>query len=381
MRPQHETYLSLSRACAAGFALSMFVPAISPGQEVAKTVVDRQASAKDYFVYVAAESSDQVFQVKFDGRVAKVTKVIPVGYQPTEVEGPHGLAIGLDGRHWFLSMAHGKPFGTLYKYECATDELVGKVELGMFPATMQISKSTGLLYCVNFNLHGRMIPSSVSIVDPDAMVEVARTKTGPMPHGSRISPDGRRHYSCAMMSGHLFEMDAVTFKVRRTLQLDDIPSTDHESESKPTWVHPHPKRARAYVCLNGAAQVAEVDLEGWKVVRRFATAKGPYNAEVTSDGRLLVVTYKGAGAIGIWDLESGEERAKISTTRKVTHGVAISPDSRFAFVTSEGVGSEKGALDVFDLERFRRVASVSVGLQAGGIAFWKSEPAPKPTRK
>ena len=51
----------------------------------------------------------------------------------------------------------------------------------MFPATMAISQATGLLYCVNFNLHGRMLPSSVSIVDPEAMAEVGRTLTGPMP--------------------------------------------------------------------------------------------------------------------------------------------------------------------------------------------------------
>ena len=163
-----------------------------------------------------------------------------MGYQPTEIEGPHGLAVGLDGEHWYLSIAHGKPFGLVYKYRMEDDELVGETEVGMFPATMEVSAATGLLYVANFNLHGRMLPSSISVVDPDAMVEVERVTTGPMPHGSRVGIGGRKHYSCAMMSGHLFELDAVSMEVSRRLQLDEERPEAHDSLVKPTWVDPHP---------------------------------------------------------------------------------------------------------------------------------------------
>ena len=65
-----------------------------------------------------------------------------MGFQPTEIEGPHGLAVGPDGKHWYVSIAHGKPFGLLYKYAMDTDKVVGECELGMFPATMAISGAT-----------------------------------------------------------------------------------------------------------------------------------------------------------------------------------------------------------------------------------------------
>ena len=54
----------------------------------------------------------------------------------------------------------------------------------------------------------------------------------------------------------------------------------------------------------------------------------------------------------------------------------ISPDSRYAFVTLEGVGAEPGTVDVVDLGALSRVASVDVGQQAGGIDFWKTEAPP-----
>ena len=205
-----------------------------------------------------------------------------------------------------------------------------------------------------------------------------------MPHGSRLSPDGLRHYSCSMMSGELFELDAVGFDVERVLQLDEAPAGDHaghaghggmhHAASKPTWVHPHPSEPLAYVCLNGTDQVAEVDLEAWEVRRRFATGKGPYNVEVTPDGKKLVVSYKSEGAVGIWDVERGVELARIPSSRRVTHGVVLSSDGRYAFVSSEGIGAERGTLDVFDLSTDSLVDTVELGLQAGGICFWKSEP-------
>ena len=184
-----------------------------------------------------------------------------------------------------------------------------------------------------------------------------------------------------MMSDELIELDAGTFEVTRRLLLTDgtggvarvRADGHHAAVTKPTWVQPHPTEPRAYVALNGSAQAVEVDLESWRVRRRFPTARGPYNLEVTPDGATLVVTYKGAAAVGLWDLESGEEVARVPTTRTVTHGVVVSPDGRYAFVSNEGVGSESGTVDAIDLGTRQRVATAEIGLQAGGIAFWKLE--------
>ena len=377
-------------------ALSASVGAPRHAQEVS------EGEAVTHYVYVTAESADRVALVAFQppDRL-EVVEQIPVGYQATEIEGPHGLAVAPDGEHWFVSVAHGKPFGWLYKYRTDTNELVGQCQLGLYPATMQISDATGLLYCVNFDLHGDMTPSSVSVVDPDAMVEVARTTTGSMPHGSRLSPDGLRHYSCAMMTDELYEIDATSFEVARVLRLtlegegEDRTAAKLEGSeggamaagmstgmrdgmkpvAKPTWVTPHPTKPVGYVALNAAAQIAEVDLENWKILRRFTTDKGPYNLAIDHAGKRLVVTHKGAQSVGVWDLEAGRELARIATSEKVTHGVVLSPDGRYAFASNEAVGGTPGTLDVIDLESLERIASTPIGLQAGGIAFFRTEGA------
>lgn len=339
---------------------------------------------KYYYVYATAESEDEVAVIRFDGQKTEVVKRIPVGVWPVEIEGPHGITVSPDGEYWYLSMAHGFPYGHVYKYRTGEDEILGRVELDLFPATLQISPSTGLLYVVNFNLHGDHVPSSVSVVDPESLTEIERITTGVMPHGSRLSPDGMRHYSVAMMSDELYEIDATTLKIKRHLNLVDGSSgnehaghmgmssgMDHSPKAKPTWVYPHPTKNFVYVAHNGANVVSEVDLDKWQIVRTFKTGKGPYNLEVSPDGSKLVVSYKSEGTTGIWDLKNGKELARIPNSRKVTHGVAISPDSRYAFVTAEGKGGEPGSVDVFDLKTLKLIDTAEIGKQAGGIAFWK----------
>ena len=324
----------------------------------------RQVLAQPYYAYVAAESEDEVALISFDGTHARVEKTIEVGSIPTEIEGPHGLTVSRDGRYWYLSLAHGQPYGKLVKYATGTDQALAAVELGLFPATMQESELTGLLYVANFDLHGDGKPGTISIVEPAAMIEVGRTTTGGMPHGSRLSASGGRHYSVAMMSGELFEIDARTFSVSRRM------ATHLEPGSKPTWVEPHPHRELVYVANSGRDEIVEIDLDAWEVTRRMAATGAPYNLGITPDGRYLVATLKAAAATAIIDLSKGREIARIANSRKIPHGVAITADGAYAFVSVEGVGAQPGAVDILDIRKQHPVAVVETGRQAGGIAIW-----------
>ncbi|NKB88301.1 MAG: YncE family protein [Acidobacteria bacterium] len=371
-------------------------------------VTPRQASAQNgtYWLYVAAESDDVVEKLAFTpGGGFRLDKSIPVGIWPTETEGPHGLAISPDGEHWYVTIAHGNPFGLLFKYETADDLYVADTTLGLFPATMTISPSTGLLFAANFNLHGDHVPSTISVVETESMTEVAQIPTGVMPHGSRMNPQGSRQYSVAMMNDELREIDAYKLTTSRVLPLsENAPSWQHYQETgnglmddshamgdhqmagmeghhemqpplvKPTWATPVTPQGKVYVAGNGNATIYEIDVEEWAVSRTFDdTGKGVYNLDVTPDGKILVGTYKSDRGVGIWSTETGEELARIPTIRPIPHGVVISPDGKFAFVSIEGIGGEPGSVEAYSLESFERVANIDIAKQAGGIVFWKAE--------
>jgi DNA-binding beta-propeller fold protein YncE len=221
-----------------------------------------------------------------------------------------------------------------------------------------------------------MKPSSVSVVDPETMTEIKQIQTGVMPHGSRISPNGRFQYSVAMMSGELFEVDALTLEVNRILSLDKGGKMNHKgmhhSPVKPTWVTPHPTKPLVYVAGNGSNEIIEIDTDLWKITNRIDTGKGPYNIDISSNGKFLVATLKGDAKTLVWEIEK-KNKTVVPNNTSVTHGVVISPDSKYAFVTVEGVGGEPGLIDVIDLKKAKVVSSLKIGKQAGGIAFWKIE--------
>jgi DNA-binding beta-propeller fold protein YncE len=84
-----------------------------------------------------------------------------------------------------------------------------------------------------------------------------------------------------------------------------------------------------------------------------------------------VATNKRGQSVSVFDTRDARELARIPTMRRVVHGVAISPDDRYAFVSVEGVGAEPGTVEMIDLRSLKTVATVDVAPQAGGIDFFK----------
>ena len=365
------------------------------------------AQERDYLVFAASEATDEITLIRFNASGGKIERKIITGVSRTEPDGPHGLAVSPDGRHYYVSTAHGTPFGYLFKYTTVGDTLVGRTELGNFPASLQISPNNQYAFVVNFNLHGDMVPSSVSIVSTNQMVEIARPTTCTMPHGSRLSRDGSKHYSVCMMDEMLIEIDTRNLDVSRHFMLSKgsehgmpgvprhggagdrgtgaaaagamagghgmhAPAADNKCS--PTWAAPSPTTPSVFVACNASNDIVEVNTSTWSFVRRIPAGDGVYNLALTRDGRLLIATNKRGRSVSIIDVASGREMARIATQRTVVHGAAISDDDRYAFISVEGYGAEPGTVEMIDLRSMRRVASVDIGQMAGGIDFWRSEP-------
>jgi DNA-binding beta-propeller fold protein YncE len=341
---------------------------------------------RDYLVFVASEGNDRIALVRFGQGKSRVERERKIGINPTELVGPHGLYVSPDGLWYYVSTAHGTPNGALWKFSTATGEQAGRVELGLFPATVQVAPDGHYAWVVNFNLYGEMTPSSVSVVYTDDMLEVRRIPTCIMPHGSRLSPDGKRHYSACMMNDALVEIDAERMEVTRHFMLSaggghgmdgPVQAMRAAVTCSPTWAEPSADGRSVWVACSKSNELVEIDVGSWTEKRRVPVGEGIYNLAASRDGRLIVGTNKRGQSVSVVDAASGRELARIPTTRRLPSGLVISPDSRYAFVTQEGVGSEPGTVDMIDLDALARVASVDVGQQAGGIDFWKREaPAP-----
>lgn len=350
-------------------------------------------AAPVYRLIVASEAADAVSHLTFDATTLTVGRTIHVGVMPNDIDGPHGVAVAPDGASYYVTFAHGQPNGTLWRLATADDRPLGHVTLGMFPATAQTTPDGEFAFVVNFNLHGDRVPSSVSVVATEAMLEVARIPTCLMPHGSRINAQGTRHYSACMMDDTLVEIDTRRLKVARHFTVTkgaetggegppvarpDATHTAHgghgaepppagSTACSPTWAQPSADGRRVFVACNGSSEIVEIDVASWTLVRRLAAGPGVYNLAVTHDGRRLLATNRRGQSVSVIDIASGAELARVPTRRRVVHGVVVSGDDRYAFVSVEGVAAEPGTVEVLDLTTLKVVATADVPPQAGGI--------------
>ena len=174
---------------------------------------------REYRVFVGSEATDLISVVVFGPEGARVEREFTVGIFFNDLDAPHGLAMSPTGDALYVTTGHGRPWGNLWKLDPETGRVLGRVELGLFPASLEISPDGAFAYIVNFNLHGDMVPSSVSVVATGPMVEVARLTTCTMPHGSRLNPRGNLQYSTCMMDDLLVEVDAWDLSVGRHFAL------------------------------------------------------------------------------------------------------------------------------------------------------------------
>ena len=358
---------------------------------IVSPVFRAQAPTQDYLVYVVCESADKLVRLRFtpgpsETATARIDHEAKVGLMPTDINGPHGIAISPDRQYVYVSVGHGLPYGSVWKYKAGADEMVRFTSLGLFPATTDITHDGKFIYVANANFHGDMVPSSISVVATDPMIEVKRITTCTMPHGSRLNPQGTKHYSVCMMNDMLVEIDTASLEVSRHFMLTagkemgmNGPAEFHAGAHTmaatcvPTWAQPSNDGSTIYVACNKSNEIIAIDAKSWTIARRFPAATGVYNLAMTKDGR-VVATNKRGQSVSIFNPETGKELARIPTKRQVVHGAVVSPDDHYAFISEEGIGAEPGTVEMIDLDAMKSIAAIDVGEQAGGIDFWKTEP-------
>lgn len=363
----------------------VIVPNCGQGQSTASaqgTPAAAQSVDPDYLVFVVCEGADKVMLLRFSRDKLAVERETKVGLMPMDINGPHGIAISPDKKYVYISIGHGRPQGFAWKLDAQTLQPLKSVTLGLFPATADVTPDGTFLFVANANFHGDMVPSSVSAIATDQMIEVRRITTCTMPHGSRLNPQGSKHYSACMMDDLLVEIETESFSVSRYFVLTKgkeqgfsgappAHSTHQAAQCTPTWAQPSNDGSVIYVACNQSNEIVAVDTKTWTLLRRFPAGNGVYNLAMAGDGR-LVATNKRGQSVSVFDPVAGKELARIPTKRKVVHAVIVTPDDHYAFISVEGIGSEPGTVEVIDLRALKTLTTLDVGEQAAGLAFWKS---------
>ena len=337
-----------------------------------------------YRVGVVSESGDRATWLKPVGSGLAVDRVVPLGVMPTGIDGPHNITVSPDGRSYYVTVAHGTPFGSLWKIATAGDSVLGQVQVELFPTTIGLTPDGQFAFVANSDFHGdhpRM--NVVSVVHTPTMNKITDTPACDMPHGVRVNRAGTRIYVSCMHSDELLQLDAGTLRVTRRVKTGEGHATNGTSpahqgaaaplvggvakECSPTFVSVSPDDTRLYVACHYGNNIQVLDAASLTLIKEVPVGKGAYNVEPSPDGKLILVTNKKEQSVSLVDAGKLVEVARIPTSKKIVHGIAYAPDGRLAYVSSESVGSDPGAVDVIDLRKRKLVGTIAIPGQPTGI--------------
>ena len=184
-------------------------------------------------------------------------------------------------------------------------------------APAQQSEAQGMM--AKAGEHGTLLvgnkgEDTVSFIDLASGAELARAKTGRMPHEIAISPDG----------------------------------------------------SQAAVVAYGGASIEIFDVDTFRLVRRIDLSPNqrPHGFVWLPDGRLVATTER-SRTLTVVDTRRGDRVTAIPTGQEGTHMVAVSPDGRRAYTANIPAGT----VTVVDLAAGRKLRDIAVGGRPEGIAL------------
>jgi DNA-binding beta-propeller fold protein YncE len=364
----------LAAACASPSASGPSAPAPDPG-----------TARFDYLIGVSSESGDIVSWIRPGPDSLAVERVVPVGIMPADIDGPHNVAMAPDQRSYYVTIAHGAPYGTLWRMDAAADTVLGRATLEFYPTTIALTPDGELAFVANSDFFGdRPRKNPVSVVHTATMEKIADVTACDMPHGVRVNRSGTRVYVTCMDSDELLELDVSTFEITRRARTGTATPAGHAAHGAgagsappaatagacaPTYVSVSPDDRTLFVACNSGNSLQVWDAATLEQRGQVAVGKGAYNVEVSPDGGQVLVTNKKDRSVSLVDARSLIELARIPTTKPVVHGIAWSPDGRYAYISQESVGADPGAVDMLDVAGRRVVATVPLPAQPTGITI------------
>jgi YVTN family beta-propeller protein len=342
----------------------------------------------DYRVAVVSESGDVATWLRPSGSGLVVDRVVPLGIMPSDIDGPHNITVAPDGRSYYVTLAHGTPFGSLWKLATGTDSVMGRAQVELFPTTVSLTPDGQYAFVANSDFHGDHPRTNVvSVVHTPTMTKITDVPACDMPHGVKVNHAGTRVYVSCMHSDEILELEVATLGIARRIRTgkghtaattgtsashhgSGAPASNPASaECSPTYVSVSPDDTRLYVACNSSNVVQVWDAMTFRRIRDIPVGQGAYNVEPSPDGKVVIVTNKKDQSISLLDAARLHEIARIRTSKKVVHGVAYSPDGKRAYISCESIGVDSGAVDVVDLGARKRLASIPIAGQPTGIAL------------
>jgi DNA-binding beta-propeller fold protein YncE len=216
-------------------------------------------------VAVTAEQSQAVLVV--DVGAGRVERAIATGQQ-----GTHMIALApAGGRAWTANIGSG----SVTLVDLARGDTMRTRVTGRGPEALDVSPDGREVWAADRQL------DRITVLDAATFDSLASLPTGRFPNRLKFTPDGRHVLVSNAAAGTLGIYDARARRLLATVALGEGTATTPNAmnpsgrSAMPLGIQLAPDGRRAWVALNAAGALAEVEVPGGRIVRRVPAGEGP----------------------------------------------------------------------------------------------------------
>lgn len=361
-------------SCISIVTLLGLLSACSPSQAPTQT-----SSAEK--VYVAIEEENRI--AVLDSETQNVIKTINLSEHvdgSTHEFSPHNVQVAPDGKSVWVTANHGQGqhgggHGKDEAYDEGSEEAPDQVivinpitdtiikripiALGAHLAHVVVTKDGSFAYATSqekgmvYKIDARSFKVGKEIAAP----------TGSEPHGLRLSPDGTTAYIALLQGKGLGVLD---------LRTDALTTVPLEGNAVQTGVTPDGKLVVVSLYDTKKLAVFDVATKSLSYIDLPEDAKGPIQMYATPDSSYIYVADQGY----YFEQPTGNRVYKIDLVAKsvikeihvgdAPHGVVVSPDGKFVYVTN----LLSDDVSIIDTASDAEIGKVKVGTMPNGISVW-----------
>jgi len=279
-------------------------------------------------VYCPNQANDNVSIIDVDNQA--VIKYITVGNSPAN-DAPHYITA--DNRNWYVSLIGA---GQVWKFDAHTDTLVKTVAIPGSPALLALTPDGSKLYVSQFMTSST---NRVVVINTATMTVSKSIPVWTMPHGMRMNNTGTRLYVANMMSDNISVIDVATDSVVATIPVAYDARPFGPTKYMPMEVAVSPNDSIVMVTCSEWQEVRMFSAGTNTLVDSFQVGNQPWHLQFTPDGQYCYVSNRRGNSVSAIHVPMRHVMSTIisPSTFAFPHGIDISTDGRYVFVSNENI--------------------------------------------
>lgn len=338
-------------------------------------------------VYVTNQAEDQIAVI--DRATNLVARLVPVGVlsdATSPPEAPHNVVVDPNGVYYYVNLIVASE---IWKFRVSDDLPIGRLILptGVSPAQVVLSSDGATGYFSNFDLSGNVRGIQAFSTSSMQMSKVITDSRAWASHGVQLTHSGEYLWTCNQISDNLMvvdlQTDAVSF-VKIDPSVPDVPVASSPVFGPYQMVFT-PDDAFAYVTCRTSNEVRVFDTSTRQLVATIPVGPVPLILDITPDGSTVFVANRGNAAnpttgVSVISTASRSVITTISGVHNEPHGVAVTPDGNYVYVTTENIddpsvphhpvvgGKTPSHVYIIDAHTYAILGEVEVGAFGAGVA-------------